>query len=106
MHKLSNAISEFVSRYRNLQQTGTVTEKFEAITRFLENTLEENDRLRAALANSELPCVYCGLSAKEWIKCQHGFPGCARFDDVAAYDPDMYEPPQHPCKEEDISIDF
>jgi hypothetical protein len=43
---------------------------------------EENTRLRAALANSELPCVYCTLPAGEIAKCASGFPGCARADDA------------------------
>jgi hypothetical protein len=43
---------------------------------------EENTRLRAALANSELPCAYCTLPAEKWGECQHGFPGCARGDDA------------------------
>lgn len=43
---------------------------------------EENVRLRAALANSELPCAYCTLSKEDWNKCQSGFPGCGRADDA------------------------
>lgn len=42
----------------------------------------ENIRLRAALAQSELPCVYCALPADEWAKCEQGFPGCGRADDA------------------------
>lgn len=42
----------------------------------------ENERLRAALANSELPCVYCSLPAEEFSRCPSGFPGCARADDA------------------------
>lgn len=42
----------------------------------------ENTRLRAALANSELPCAYCTLSKEDWNKCQSGFPGCGRADDA------------------------
>lgn len=42
----------------------------------------ENIRLRAALAQSELPCVYCALPADEWTRCEHGFPGCGRADDA------------------------
>lgn len=43
----------------------------------------ENTRLRAALAQSDQPCAYCSLSREDWLKCQHGFPGCARADDAA-----------------------
>ncbi len=42
----------------------------------------ENTRLRAALANSDQPCIYCSLSAKDWAKCKIGFPGCDRADDA------------------------
>ncbi|BDL41078.1 hypothetical protein [Methylorubrum sp. GM97] len=44
--------------------------------------LAENDRLRAALANSGGPCAYCNLSREDWTKCQSGFPGCGRADDA------------------------
>lgn len=43
----------------------------------------ENVRLRAALAQSELPCAYCSLPRGKWAKCASGFPGCARDDDAA-----------------------
>lgn len=42
----------------------------------------ENIRLRAALAHSKSPCVYCSLPAEDWAKCQSGFPGCDRADDA------------------------
>ena len=42
----------------------------------------ENTRLRAALAQSELPCIHCSLSREDWGKCEIGFPGCARADDA------------------------
>jgi hypothetical protein len=42
----------------------------------------ENTRLRAALAQSDRPCVYCTLPADEWSKCAQGFPGCDRADDA------------------------
>lgn len=45
-------------------------------------TEAENTRLRAALANSELPCVYCTLPKDEWSKCPYGFPGCGRANDA------------------------
>lgn len=43
---------------------------------------DENARLRAALAVSKDPCLYCALPASEWSKCASGFPGCARGDDA------------------------
>jgi hypothetical protein len=42
----------------------------------------ENTRLRAALATSKDPCVYCSLPADEMAKCASGFPGCGRADDL------------------------
>lgn len=42
----------------------------------------ENTRLRAALARSKDPCVYCSLPAEKWAECRSGFPGCARADDM------------------------
>ena len=47
-----------------------------------ESLEEENTRLRAALAQSESPCVYCSLPKDEWAKCQSGFPNCSRADDA------------------------
>lgn len=43
---------------------------------------EENNRLRAALANSDQPCAYCSRPREEWTRCEHGFPGCPRSDDA------------------------
>lgn len=43
----------------------------------------ENTRLRAALAMSDQPCAYCILPADEIAKCESGFPGCARADDMS-----------------------
>jgi hypothetical protein len=43
---------------------------------------EENNKLRAILAAGKGDCVYCGLPAADIAKCLHGFPGCARMDDM------------------------
>lgn len=43
---------------------------------------KENSRLRSLLAAGEGDCVYCGLSKQDMAKCSHGFPGCARADDL------------------------
>lgn len=42
----------------------------------------ENTHLRAALAVSKDPCLYCQLPAAEMARCKSGFPGCARADDM------------------------
>ena len=42
----------------------------------------ENNRLRAALANSNGACIYCSLPKDQWAACRSGFPGCARADDA------------------------
>lgn len=44
---------------------------------------DENAHIRAALAMSKDPCVYCQLPAEEMAKCRQGFPGCGRADDMA-----------------------
>ena len=54
----------------------------EKLERELNSAQSENTRLRAALAASKSPCVYCSLPAEEWSKCKQGFPGCGRMDDA------------------------
>lgn len=48
----------------------------------LQTALEENDKLRGLLAKGKGDCVYCQLPAEDVAKCPHGFPGCARMDDL------------------------
>lgn len=64
---------------------GTVSD-FRELCRQLERELTEataeNIRLRAALASSKDPCVYCQLPKDEMAKCRSGFPGCGRADDL------------------------
>ena len=43
---------------------------------------KENDKLRALLARDSGDCIYCGLPKADMIKCESGFPGCARVDDM------------------------
>lgn len=43
---------------------------------------DENNWLRASLANSGGPCPYCALPKAEWSACANGFPGCPRADDA------------------------
>jgi hypothetical protein len=61
----------------------------EALMKTIENLtvsnqdlLTENDKLRGLLAAGKGDCVYCGLPAADIAKCPHGFPGCARMDDI------------------------
>lgn len=49
----------------------------------VEKVTTENTYLRAALATSKDPCIYCQLPAEEMAKCERGFPGCARADDLS-----------------------
>lgn len=49
----------------------------------IEKLRAENDKMRALLAYGSDPCVYCRLPKVEMAKCAHGFPGCARADDMA-----------------------
>lgn len=62
----------------------TYVEKFpeEADKPEIERLRKENDFLRGVVANSDLPCLYCRLSAEDMNKCKHGFPGCSRADDM------------------------
>ena len=39
-----------------------------------------NTMLRALLPKMGAPCIHCGLT--EMAKCAHGFPGCAKADDL------------------------
>lgn len=50
----------------------------------LERLRKENDTLRKFIAESNLDCIYCGLSKADMAKCEHGFPGCGRADDLMA----------------------
>jgi hypothetical protein len=43
---------------------------------------KENDFMRLRLAESDKACVYCDLPKAEMGACAHGFPGCARADDL------------------------
>ena len=52
------------------------------LERELAEATAENTRLRAALASSKDPCVYCQLPKDEMSKCRSGFPGCSRADDL------------------------
>ena len=52
------------------------------LERELSEATAENTRLRAALASSKDPCLYCQLPKGEMAKCRSGFPGCARADDL------------------------
>ena len=43
---------------------------------------KENDFMRLRLAESDKACVYCDLPKAEMGACAHGFPGCARANDL------------------------
>jgi len=57
---------------------GTVENLTVAVAK-LEN---ENNALRALLAQGQGDCIYCNLPAVDIAKCSSGFPGCARMDDI------------------------
>lgn len=52
----------------------------------LERLRKENGVLRAFVANIDLPCMHCRLSKDDMHRCQLGFPGCARADDMLCAD--------------------
>lgn len=68
--------------FEAVEEIARLTEAKRQAEERAEKVEAENMRLRAALAQSERPCVYCSLPADEWAKCQSGFPGCARADDA------------------------
>ena len=47
-----------------------------------ESLRAENDKLRYILAVGSDPCIYCTLPASDMPKCERGFPGCGRMDDI------------------------
>lgn len=65
---------------------GVPMETVESYVRNIEKLRDENDKLRAFLSWGSDPCVYCGLSKDDMAKCAHGFPGCARADDMSVSD--------------------
>jgi hypothetical protein len=48
----------------------------------LQRLRRENDAMRKLIAESNLDCLYCGLAKDDMGKCEHGFPGCGRADDL------------------------
>jgi hypothetical protein len=48
----------------------------------LERLRKENDTMRKLIAESDLNCMYCGLAKADMAKCELGFPGCGRADDL------------------------
>lgn len=56
--------------------------RLEAAEREREEARKENDFMRLRLAESDKACVYCDLPKTEMGACAHGFPGCARADDL------------------------
>ena len=59
-----------------------VLARLEAAEREREEARKENDFMRLRLAESDKACVYCDLPKTEMGACAHGFPGCARADDL------------------------
>lgn len=51
------------------------------------DAMGENVTLRRIVANSSDLCVYCGLAKADMAKCERGFPGCARADDMLTTTP-------------------
>ena len=52
------------------------------LERELNAAIASDTRLRAALATSKDPCVYCLLPKEQMAECRAGFPGCSRADDL------------------------
>lgn len=54
----------------------------ERVAAIISDLQRENDVMRKLIADSDMDCVYCGLTKREMSKCASGFPGCARADDM------------------------
>ena len=52
------------------------------LERELNAAIASDTRLRAALATSKDPCIYCLLPKEQMAECRAGFPGCSRADDL------------------------
>lgn len=61
---------------------GPLLARLEAAERERDEASKENDFMRLRLAESDKACVYCDLPKAEMGACAHGFPGCARADDL------------------------
>jgi hypothetical protein len=72
--------------YRSTAELRMLIEEFSAAQQELERIRKENDYLRGVVAYSGLPCIHCGLEKDDMHRCQHGFPGCARADDMLCAD--------------------
>lgn len=66
-----------------LNEIARLTAALEAAKARLRELEAENDRLKAILANSNEPCIYCNLPRDRWVECRSGFPDCARSDDYS-----------------------
>jgi hypothetical protein len=73
---------EVMSEWIAASLLASQAEEIERLRAGLVATEAENSRIRAALAVSKDPCVYCALPADEMAKCAHGFPACGRADDM------------------------
>lgn len=48
----------------------------------IDSLQRENNKLRGIIAYSDVPCLYCRLPKVDMLKCEKGFPGCGRADDM------------------------
>jgi hypothetical protein len=83
---MTTSTQSLSERLRRIADGALEYESDEAVVREAADAIVAKDaeiaRLRAAIAQSKSPCIYCSLPAEEWAKCQHGFPGCDRADDA------------------------
>jgi len=75
--------AELIRQADEISRLNDELARFKSIRSEAVTAQAENERLRAALANSKDPCIYCSLPADEFAKCKLGFPGCSRADDMA-----------------------
>jgi len=82
---LNHRLSDILDRTANALHGGPMDKglwSFHDLPELAYNAMQENDKLRALLAQGQGDCIYCNLPAVDIAKCASGFPGCGRMDDI------------------------
>ena len=82
VHKNSFIVDQKLFIENIVRACGVNIEDWRSAVQCVYGLRAENTYLRAALAVSKDPCLYCQLPADEMAKCKLGFPGCGRADDM------------------------
>jgi hypothetical protein len=57
-------------------------QKIEPLQQTVSRLIIENNLMRYLIAQSDMACMYCHLPKAEISRCEFGFPGCSRADDM------------------------